>query len=573
MSSLTVLCPNGRRQQVKVQANTKILDIIEEVSKKQGYVPEEYDLIHQKKRVDVTMTYRLSGIPNNAQLELKKNDVPRSYSEVILSLQMDDGTRLNTNSFKPNITSLYDVLVLYSTQNEQVKSSIDQVAQKASEKQLICSYLNERVVGEFQLKNTTLKDLGLTSGRGIIRFESKQMSEEQFKQLDDEFRIKLQKKQKLDEIYSKQKLLHQQEQMEEAAQIESIKGEQRLPSVSVEPMEKQENQYENSPKQSEKRIKLDLNEQSSLQVVSNSSNRAELYTERSRVEVNEFANFKFPEETKGKDLNQVNELAEIEKISKEPCDRQGVLFNFDDEAAKATREETNGELDDNFYDVTVQDLRLMLEDLKSKQNEETPLMTRQMRELEQDKKAMKYSKIAVRVQFKNRLGLQGLFRPKELISQLYKFVNESLSQENSSDDLDFYLFTSPPKTILHNKKATFFEQKLYPAALVYFKNKSDQVPKFRKELLDNFKTIKEADELVQVNVHDTMRDVKSEGIDWLHKEQSVAQNILRQGLASSQQNQNMPHQHEGGQNSVASSKSDIDDLVSKKLSKFLGSKK
>ena len=36
-----------------------------------------------------------------------------------------------------------------------------------------------------------------------------------------------------------------------------------------------------------------------------------------------------------------------------------------------------------------------------------------MRELENDKKAMKYEKVVIRIKFQNKIILQGLFRPKE----------------------------------------------------------------------------------------------------------------------------------------------------------------
>ena len=41
-------------------------------------------------------------------------------------------------------------------------------------------------------------------------------------------------------------------------------------------------------------------------------------------------------------------------------------------------------------------------------------MTKMMRELENDKKAMKYEKVVIRIKFQNKFILQGLFRPKEL---------------------------------------------------------------------------------------------------------------------------------------------------------------
>lgn len=132
--------------------------------------------------------------------------------------------------------------------------------------------------------------------------------------------------------------------------------------------------------------------------------------------VNEFENFKFPEETRGQNLNSQNELAEIERESREACDRMPVCFSLrrneeEENAAAVAAEEAGSErrgedVDDEFFNVTVDDLRCMLNDLKRLQNDEAPLMTREMREIEKDKRAMKYSKVAIRVSFKNGNVLQ-----------------------------------------------------------------------------------------------------------------------------------------------------------------------
>jgi hypothetical protein len=189
---------------------------------------------------------------------------------------------------------------------------------------------------------------------------------------------------------------------------------------------------------------------------------------------------------------------------------------------------------ESFYKVTIDDLKLMLRDLKRTQGEDQPLMTKQMRELEQDKRAMRYTQVVVRVVFKNRQTLQGLFRPKEPLSALYAFVQENLLNgggENSSEDLDFYLFTTPPKIVLANTgKRNLFEAQLCPAALVYFKNKSDEMPRFVSSLTADMKTIEEADEIVREDVHSKIRSEAAtahEGMDWLKKEQMLAANLLK----------------------------------------------
>ncbi|KTG00209.1 hypothetical protein cypCar_00046589 [Cyprinus carpio] len=43
-STVSVLTPNGRRQTVKVSANTPLLQVLEDVCKKHGFNPEEHGL-------------------------------------------------------------------------------------------------------------------------------------------------------------------------------------------------------------------------------------------------------------------------------------------------------------------------------------------------------------------------------------------------------------------------------------------------------------------------------------------------------------------------------------------------
>ncbi len=298
------------------------------------------------------------------------------------------------------------------------------------------------------------------------------------------------------------------------------------------------------------------------------TNSISLEPEAFSVQPNEFLNFKFPEETKGKNLNNINELAEIERESREACDRQAVLYNMD-ETAQRKKNAESGDVPEDFFEITANDLRYMVNDLKRIQNEESVLMTKQMRELEQDKKAMRYSKVAVRICFKNRQILQGLFRPKELVSSLYNFVRQSFTDDNSKDDLDFYLYTTPPKTEINDKKKTLFESKLCPASFVYFKNKTDLVPRFDPSI--NCVSFENAEEIVNVQVHQAIREIDHEGMNWLQHEQTVVQNIMKSsGITSTQ-----PHSRPLA-SLAASSNSDREPAnkeANKKLEFFLKGKK
>jgi tether containing UBX domain for GLUT4 len=224
--SLNVLCPNARRTQIKVQPNTKVLEIIEEVGeceyilffffakfifctkvcKKQGFDPSEYCLIHQKKTLDITLSFRLTGVPNNGHLELQKLEGgPRIFNDVTLVLQLDDGSRLSAKSFPPNTTSLENVINAYKSECELLQCVFNEDLARETETFPICIYLTEQIIGMNQLRNTTLKDLGLLNGRGIIRFSFKNLKMDEFEKLEQEFNLKLCKKIKLEQVFLKQK--------------------------------------------------------------------------------------------------------------------------------------------------------------------------------------------------------------------------------------------------------------------------------------------------------------------------------------------------------------------------------
>lgn len=75
-----------------------------------------------------------------------------------------------------------------------------------------------------------------------------------------------------------------------------------------------------------------------------------------------------------------------------------------------------------------------------------------------------YLQVVLRVQFPDRHVLQGFFRPLETVGAVRHFVQSHLEDPQ----LSFYLFITPPKTILDDPSATLFQADLFPGALVYF---------------------------------------------------------------------------------------------------------
>ena len=71
----------------------------------------------------------------------------------------------------------------------------------------------------------------------------------------------------------------------------------------------------------------------------------------------------------------------------------------------------------------------------SKSFDDQPLMTASMRQACLEEKMSRYERVVIRVQFADRLVLQGIFRPRETLHNVEKFVKEHLENKSSA----FYL--------------------------------------------------------------------------------------------------------------------------------------
>lgn len=173
-TNIIVLTPNGRRQNVKSTPNTTILQvckyryhscdyisislyflqILEEACKKHGFKAEEFDLRHHRTVLDVSTPLRFTGLPNNATLEMIPLCKARSESELVLGIHLENGNRV-TGNFKPQDNLLH---VINSLCPNDIKHDENPVI----------VYMRREIYGK-DLQETSLKDLGLTSGRAMFR--------------------------------------------------------------------------------------------------------------------------------------------------------------------------------------------------------------------------------------------------------------------------------------------------------------------------------------------------------------------------------------------------------------------
>lgn len=134
-----------------------------------------------------------------------------------------------------------------------------------------------------------------------------------------------------------------------------------------------------------------------------------------------------------------------------------------EEAARAST--ATAELDDSAYEVTEADIRKQLAAYAKNQRtqEGKYLMTKQMRESEQARKAASYGQVPVRVEFPEGTVLQASFPAVAPVGELHELIKVALLPEAAKT---FYLFTTPPKSELKDMSLSFYAAGLVPAARV-----------------------------------------------------------------------------------------------------------
>jgi len=135
-----------------------------------------------------------------------------------------------------------------------------------------------------------------------------------------------------------------------------------------------------------------------------------------------------------------------------------------EDAARASPATT--ELDDSAYEVTEADVRRQLAAYAKNQRAQQGkhLMTKQMREAEQARKAASYGQVPVRVEFPEGTVLQASFPAVAPVGELHELIKVALLPEAAKT---FYLFTTPPKMELKDMSSSFYAADLVPAARVH----------------------------------------------------------------------------------------------------------
>uniref|UniRef100_A0A1D5REP3 Tether containing UBX domain for GLUT4 n=1 Tax=Macaca mulatta TaxID=9544 RepID=A0A1D5REP3_MACMU len=410
-SAVSVLAPNGRRHTVKVTPSTVLLQVLEDTCRRQDFNPCEYDLKFQRSVLDLSLQWRFANLPNNAKLEMVPASRSREGPEnmVRIALQLDDGSRLQDCFCSGQ--SLWELLSHFAQTRECL--------QHPSGATPVCVYTRDEVMGEAALRGTTLQSLGLTGGSATIRFVMKCC----------------------DPVDKTPGSL--------GSSVSSVSAGQAAASTSL-PLESGE---------------LSRGDLSRWEDADTSGPCCEDTQEKQSTRAHAPGPSKPKKSKSGQDPQQEQEQErELEPpVDLEPVDREPVVCHPDlEERLQAWPVE----LPDEFFELTVDDVRRRLAQLKSerKRLEEAPLVTKAFREAQIKEKLERYPKVALRVLFPDRYVLQGFFRPSETVGDLRDFVRSHLG----NPELSFYLFITPPKTVLDDHTRTLFQANLFPAALVHF---------------------------------------------------------------------------------------------------------
>lgn len=449
-SAVSVLAPNGRRHTVKVTPSTVLLQVLEDTCRRQDFNPSEYDLKFQRTVLDLSLQWRFANLPNNAKLEMVPVSRSREGPEnmVRIALQLDDGSRLQ-DTFCSRQT-LWELLSHFVQTRERL--------QQLEERTPVCVYMRDEVTGRAALQSTTLQSLGLTGGSATIRFVIKQC--------------------------------------DTTGKQEPIAVRSKPPGSPTSSMSA--NQASSSspllPLNSGEFSRGDLNHQGDASTSGSSlgsgSKPADAWVKQSTKESASapFVPFSGGGQRLGGPSGSLRPLTSSAKSPKSfsgpggpskpkkskpgeepqqepepPVDRDPVVCHPD---LEDLLQPWPAEVPDEFFEVTVDDVRRRLAQLKSerKRLEEAPLVTKAFREAQMKEKLERYPKVALRVLFPDRYILQGFFRPSETVGDLRDFVRSHLG----NPELSFYLFIAPPKMVLDDHTLTLFQANLFPAALVHF---------------------------------------------------------------------------------------------------------
>jgi len=463
------------------------------------------------KELDLSLSYRLSGVAPGAKLEIRRRTgaaAKSSQGSVLVALQLPEGGRVQASL--PLSTRLWDVLLHFEQESDNRLNLTKRVAPaKTSEGgdylQPVITYLRREVGTIAELYKTTLLGLGL-DGNGLLRLAFRP-SGKRLESVQDELEAVQASEQKYMEELEKaeeEKTKRKHKEQERVRSLMTVLADPTDPAketVSLPPERldsAQETNYEEKEMEettTPKKAKVSLNELESeeeeklqKQKVDQLVAKKEKQMEQSFLEMEQagleqtriegmraimqtrFDAAKADAATTGSDNQKAVVRDDPMQVVKNPNPNSSFEVPERELRVRPPSDKPfnpkDFEVPESFYELTQEDYKMAMDSIKANKarlEEESLMKTKEMREKERLQRIPKYRKTLIKVRFPNRVELQATFHPLEKAEAVYKVVKESLAHP----DRPFYLFTTPPKQRLDRTKS-LLSLVMVPAAIVYF---------------------------------------------------------------------------------------------------------
>ena len=424
--------------------------------------PDAYDVVHKGKSLDLSLSWRFANLPNNCQLDLKQRSGPREDAPVTIAVQPEKGQRVQGMFMSSE--SLFDII-----------SNTIGIPPSKKGQDVVCIYLQKEVIGVEQLKSTTLKSLGLTSGSGVLRI-----------------------------------IVRDAGALQGQAHVEHLKlnkpsSSSNLPSKTQEVVADVKQNVSKFGKSLKKMVS------GVFESATTSSDVPESKPETKPVRVEPKMENKGTESQKKQSASSVTFPGQMSGVTNESTEinwldtRDALVFLMED--MKRMRSFQSEDPDDDFFKHTQEDILLMYNDLKQtvKELADRPLETRELREKRLT--ATAYTKTVLRICFPtDGLVIQATFLPDETVEKVEQFVYSYLEDPL----VEFYLYTTPPKQVLLPQDS-LVKKKLVPAANVHFGMHSAAKPVLKPELrerITSFQAIVNATKKLRDQIASAKREVE-----------------------------------------------------------------
>ncbi|NXQ43081.1 ASPC1 protein, partial [Catharus fuscescens] len=431
----------------------------------------------QRNVLDLSLQWRFARLPNNAKLEM----VPVSNragagTTVRIALQLDDGSRFQ-DTFLCQQT-LWELLNHFA--------KIRELMEQHGELSPVCIYMRDEISGKDALEKTTLKSLGLIGGNAIVRVVMKKCSSSGGEEV-------------VGAMVPCNEPTVKQGSVEEAVDVPLPQAntfpkdlEHRDVAVSLSSCTHKQDSVKDSDASLEELWNSPEPEPTPFVPLSGGGEHLGDSPEPSSKLPKTFSSPGGPSKPKKSKSSQ-----ELQKKQEQLVEREPLICHLD---LLEQLPDDPEELPDEFFEVTVDDVRKRLAQLQNerqvpfllKRLEEAPLLTKSLRESQLKEKLERYPKVVLRVCFPDRHVLQGFFHPTETVGVLRDFVRSHLADA----ELPFYLFVAPPRIILNDESLTLFEAKLFPTAVIHFGSEECRACYLKPDLLSSAVSRSAADLLV-----------------------------------------------------------------------------